>query len=116
MRQKRNSSVLVKAEQRATAISSIDIDLDLGNGLTLSAYWKSISNLREKHQQYNAMLSNLDELYSALKDEERAVREMSEHMLSGVKVRFGRDSYEYEKAGGVRRSERKRPQPRAKAA
>lgn len=43
-------------------------------------------------------------------EEEQALGEMSEHMLSGVKVKFGRDSYEYEIAGGVRRSARKRPQ------
>jgi hypothetical protein len=32
------------------------------------------------------------------------------HRLNGVKVKFGRDSSEYEMAGRVRRSERKRPQ------
>jgi hypothetical protein len=30
-------------------------------------------------------------------------------MLNGVSVRFGKDSNEYEKAGGIRKSERKKP-------
>ena len=34
---------------------------------------------------------------------------MSSQMLSGVKVKYGRDSNEYEMAGGTRLSERKKP-------
>jgi hypothetical protein len=30
-------------------------------------------------------------------------------MLAGVAAKYGKDSDEYEKAGGVRKSERKRP-------
>jgi hypothetical protein len=89
---------------------SIEPDLDLGNGLTLGAYWEAINGLREKQHRYNALLSSVDSLYNELLADERALGEMSEHMLSGVKVKFGRDSVEYEMAGGVRRSERKRPQ------
>lgn len=114
MRKKRNSVVLEKAEQRASAMSSIRADLDMGNGLSLESYWEAISDMREKQQQYNALLSSVDQLYNQLQDEERSLREMSEHMLSGVKAIFGRDSYEYEMAGGVRHSERKRPRRKAK--
>lgn len=114
MRMKRNSVVLKKAEQRASAIFSIQEDLDLGNGLTLDAYWTLIAAVREKQKRYNALLSSVDQLYNELKAEEKSLMERSEHMLSGVKVKFGRDSYEYEMAGGVRRSERKRPTRKAK--
>ena len=114
MRQKRNSKTLEKAEQRASAIMSIQEDLDLGNDLTLDSYWAAIDDVLNMQKQYNARLSSLDELYNKLRAGERALGEMSDHMLSGVKVKFGRDSYEYEMAGGVRRSERKRPQRKAK--
>lgn len=112
-RRKRLSGILEKAELRATSMVSIEPELDLGNGRTLEFYWEAINALRAKQQKYNAMLSNVDSLYSELLEDERALGEMSEHMLSGVKVKFGRDSYEYEMAGGVRRSERKRPQRKA---
>ena len=115
-RRKRLSATLEKAELRAASMDSIAPKLDLGNGRTLEMYWEAINALRTKQQKYNAMLSNVDSLYNELLAEERALGEMSEHMLSGVKVKFGRDSYEYEMAGGVRRSERKRPQRRAVAA
>ncbi|MBE9155759.1 hypothetical protein IQ265_02775 [Nodosilinea sp. LEGE 06152] len=109
-RRKRLSGILEKAELRATSMVSIEPELDLGNGRTLEMYWEAINGLRAKQQKYNTLLSSVDNLYNEMLAEERALGEMSEHMLSGVKVKFGRDSYEYEMAGGVRRSERKRPQ------
>jgi hypothetical protein len=115
MRRKRLSVKLEKAEVRAASMDSIKPKLDLGNGQTLEMYWEAINALRAKQQQYNALLSTVDSLYSELLADERALGEMSEHMLSGVKVKFGRDSYEYEMAGGVRRSERKRPQRKVAA-
>ena len=114
-RRKRTSLSLQKAERRASAMDSIKPDLDLGNGLTLETYWETINALREKQHRYNALLSTVDQLYNELLAEEKLMGEMSEHMLSGVKVKFGRDSHEYEMAGGVRRSERKRPQRKAAA-
>ncbi|PSR19081.1 hypothetical protein C8255_03995 [filamentous cyanobacterium CCP3] len=110
MRRKRLSIKLHKAEVRAASMDSIDQKLDLGNGQTLELYWEAINSLRMKQQEYNTLLSKVDSLYNDLLADERALGEMSEHMLSGVKVKFGRDSVEYEMAGGVRRSERKRPQ------
>lgn len=109
-RRKRTSTILAKAERRAAAMVSIEPELDLGNGLTLEIYWQAINGLRQKQQRYNTLLSTIDQLYNELLAEEQALGELSEHMLSGVKVKFGRDSYEYEMAGGVRRSDRKRPQ------
>jgi hypothetical protein len=109
-RRKRLSPVLERAELRASSMTSIEPSLDLGNGLTLETYWEAIQSLREKQNQYNTLLSNVDRIYNELLADERSLGEMSEHMLSGVKVKFGRDSHEYEMAGGVRRSERKRPQ------
>lgn len=115
MRRKRLSVKLEKAEVRAASMDSIKPNLDLGNGLTLEMYWEAINALRTKQQQYNALLSRVDQLYNELLTDERALGEISEHMLSGVKVKFGRDSAEYKMAGGVRRSERKRPQRKAVA-
>ena len=112
-RRKRTSAILQRAELRASSMVSIEPELDLGNDLTLKTYREAINELREKQKQYDALLSNVDNLYNELLADERSLGEMSEHMLSGVKVKFGRDSAEYEMAGGVKRSERKRPQRKA---
>ena len=114
MRMKRMSNALEKAEKRAESLSSIEEDLDLGNGLTLESYWEEIAKVRDLQKRYNAGLSGVDQAYNELQAEEKILLEMTDHMLSAVKVKFGRDSYEYEMAGGVRHSERKRPRRKAK--
>ena len=38
-----------------------------------------------------------------------ALADLSERMLAGVASQFGRDSDAYEKAGGTRKSDRRRP-------
>ncbi|MCI5194555.1 MAG: hypothetical protein D3915_15810 [Candidatus Electrothrix sp. AU1_5] len=44
---------------------------------------------------------------------EKELRDLSSLMLSGVKVKYGRDSNEYEMAGGTRLSDRKRKSPQS---
>lgn len=44
----------------------------------------------------------MDSLYNELVVDERSLGEISKLMLSGVKVKLGRDSYEYKMAGSVR--------------
>ncbi len=40
---------------------------------------------------------------------EKVLMAFSEKMLLGVAFEYGKDSFEYEMAGGVRKSQRKRP-------
>ncbi|MBD2463716.1 hypothetical protein H6G89_22195 [Oscillatoria sp. FACHB-1407] len=107
-RPKRSSEVLQKAEVRKGALQSISPTLDLGNQLTLEAYSASIQFLRSQIDTYNSALSELDDLARQIKDSERQLRDLSEQMLLGVAVKYGKDSREYGKAGGVPKSERRR--------
>ena len=52
--------------------------------------------------------SNADAALVALEQSESELADLSERMLKGVASEFGRDSVEYEKAGGVRKSKIKR--------
>jgi hypothetical protein len=58
---------------------------------------------------YNTTLSTVDEKYNRFKAEVAKLRDWNERMLSGVGSAYGKDSSEYEKAGGVRKSEKKKP-------
>lgn len=107
-RAKRTSNILTKAERRAAGISSIKTNLDLGNGMTLQSFWSDIENVRDKQNQYNTMLSNIDQLYNELQESERKLSEKSSKMLQAVAIVYGRNSTEYEMAGGTRSSERRR--------
>ena len=107
--QRKSSKVLAEALERAGNLRAIDPDLDLGNGLTLAAYDAKISHLQTSQDTYNGQLAQADAAGNDFRADEKDVRNMSSMMLSGVKVKYGRDSNEYEMAGGTRLSERKKP-------
>lgn len=112
-RRKRSSPAVDSAETRAAALESIDPGLDLGNGLTLAAYKASITATNAKLAAYNTRLSELDGILNELDADEKSLRELSSRMLAGVGVKFGKNSFEYEKAGGIRTDERKSSMRRA---
>jgi hypothetical protein len=107
-RPKRSSITLQKAEKREAALDSISSTLDLGNGLTKEAYSALIQALRSQIATYNTALSNLDDLSRYIKITEQQLRDLSEQMLLGVAAKYGKNSGEYGKAGGVLKSERRR--------
>lgn len=112
-RLKRTSTAAEKAALRAAALASISPTLDLGNGATLTAYTAAIKAITEpvtgKLAVYNATLSLADAQMNDLLATEKSLNALGEIMLTGVGFKYGKDSNEYEKAGGVRTSERKAP-------
>ncbi|TLD69548.1 hypothetical protein FEM03_16440 [Phragmitibacter flavus] len=106
---KLNSESILKANGRAAGLSSIDAALDLGNGQTLVAYNAKIQETIQKQTAYNAALSTVDELKNQFDALEKELDDLSDRMLTGVATKFGKNSDEYEKAGGTKKSERKRP-------
>jgi DNA repair ATPase RecN len=109
VRPKRSSNTLKNAEQREAGLRTIEETLDLGNGRTLKQYTQDIQSLRNAIATYNSTLSTLDNLSRDIKAAEANLRDSSEHMLLGVAAKYGKDSREYGQAGGILKSERKRP-------
>ncbi|MFN6571640.1 hypothetical protein [Dendronalium sp. ChiSLP03b] len=107
-RRKRTSPVLEKAVRRAAGINSIDVNLNLGHGLTQPAFLTLIETMRTKENAYNTALSNLDKLYREMLETEDELADMAEHMLLGVGTRYGKSSVEYGMAGGVPKSQRRK--------
>lgn len=114
-RKKSTCRPIEKAKVRLDGIQAIDAALDLGTGLSTKGYTQKIVALQQKISAYNSSLANIDALRSQIVAEEKDLSDYSEKMLIGIANRFGKNSYEYEKAGGVRKSERKRPGRRSQA-
>jgi hypothetical protein len=108
-RLKRSSQILEKAEHRFAGLKSISETLDLGEGLTIDNYLLLIDSLRSQLVSYNESLSMIDRAAGTVQNTEQQLRTLSERMLIAVAAKYGKDSYEYEMAGGTRKSERKRP-------
>lgn len=107
----RNSSILSKAERRNEGLQSLHPDLDLGNGLSLEQYESLIDEVREKLAAYNAARSIASVAQNTLVEAERKLGRYSSQLLSGIASVYGRESDEYEVAGGTRPSDRRRPRP-----
>jgi len=108
-RQKRKSVVIEKANKRFAGLESISTTLDLGNNLTVVNFSSKLNAVVSQLDSYNQLLSELDGKLTTLKQMEKELREFSQSMLETVGAVFGHDSVEFEKAGGVRKSARKRP-------
>ena len=107
-RTKKSTSHYDDAVMRQAGMKSISPTLDLGNGLTVAAYEASITEFRQKLDEYNTSLSEVDLRLNTVKKTEKKLRDLSERMINGVASKYGKDSDEYEMAGGIRKSDRKK--------
>jgi hypothetical protein len=114
-RPKRRSSVIVeKAQTRLAAVKSIDTSLDLGNGISVKSYATLLEDARTKLEKYNTVLSLVDDAYTDMSAAEKALADQTEKVLIAVAYQYGKDSNEYKMAGGIRKSDRKRPDRKVK--
>lgn len=103
--QRKSSKHIVDAQERAANLKAVDPDLDLGNGLTLAAFNAEIAAAQNLLDTYNAKLAKADAAGNDFRAGEKNLRALSSRMLAGVGVKYGKDSNEYEMAGGTRSSE-----------
>lgn len=110
---RKTSDYLSEAQLRAANLKSIDPNLDLGNGLTIAAYENEIAATQARLDTYNAKLAKADAAGNEFRDSEKDLRSLTARMLAAVGVKYGKNSSEYEMAGGTRASEiNYRPAPK----
>jgi hypothetical protein len=105
-RQKRTYRVLEKAELRMAGLKAIDPSIDFGDARNLQNLTQIIQQYRSKIDAYNTTLAVIDSYKNEMKDLETTLSDLTEKMLIGVAFKYGKDSREYEMAGGVRKSDR----------
>jgi hypothetical protein len=106
--QKRGSKTVEKADQRITAMRSIDTYLSLGDNLNLPAYEMAIAKARARIDAYNTALSSLTQLSNDAIAAEKELADLSERMFTGLVAKYGRNSTEYEMAGGRPRNKKRK--------
>jgi hypothetical protein len=103
---KRTSRVLENAELRSAGLKAIDLNLDLGDACNLKNLTQLIEQLRNQIDDHNTALTVVDSSKAKIEELEQSLGILSEKMLIGIAFKYGKDSHEYEMAGGVRKSER----------
>jgi len=111
----RVSKPITKAQARVDGLAAIDPALDLGEIASVAEGNTRIKAAAKMLSDYNKALNTADDLLNKLKAQEKDLRTWTSRALSGVKFKYGADSSEYETAGGVRQSERKKSVPKAKS-
>ncbi|OUL33974.1 hypothetical protein [Nostoc sp. 106C] len=107
-RQKKTSRVLEKAQLRFFGLKSIVPEIKFDEDYNLGKLMGSIEQLRNKIGVYNTALSVVDSSKDEIEEMEKNLSQLCEKMLMVVAIKYGKDSREYEMAGGVRNSDRVR--------
>ncbi len=105
-RKKRTSRILEKAQLRSAGLKSIVPNIKFDEDYSLEKLIESIERLRNKIDIYNTALSVVDSSKTEIEEMEKNLSQLSEKMLMVVGIKYGKDSREYEMAGGVRYSDR----------
>ena len=105
--QKRTVSRALKvAELRASGLTAINPDIDFGGQRSLTHMNTQIELLRDKLNAYNTALVAVDTLRLEIRSLEKDLGNLAEQMLIGVAFQYGKNSSEYQMAGGVRKQDR----------
>jgi hypothetical protein len=115
VKRKTTSTALTKAEQRIVGFRAVDPEMNFGKDLNLKNYQASIDRTRQNMNAYNTALIAVEAAQKQLRDEEKQLAYLNEHLLLSVAAHYGTDSLEYKQSGGIRKSDRKRPARKAKA-
>jgi ABC-type lipopolysaccharide export system ATPase subunit len=106
MKKQRNSATLTQVEARITGLRAIDPSLSFGNNRSLTDLTHLADQIRTKLTEHNNLLAALELSRNELSQLEQQAKFLASQMLQGVGFEYGRDSYEYELAGGVRTRDR----------
>ncbi len=112
MRPTRMSPTLDDGLRRLERIRAIDPLPNFGTGFSIPEYETSLNELKTVLGSYNTAIATVDQLLTQLKMKEKSIRDLRERLLTAIAFIYGKDSDEYVAAGGIRKSERKRPRPR----
>jgi hypothetical protein len=105
-RRKRSSRILEKAEFRVAGLKAIDQNINFDDTHNLQNLNQLIENFHNTLDDYNAAIAMIDSSRKKLDEMEKNLSQLSDKMLMGVGFKYGKNSNEYELAGGVRDSER----------
>ena len=112
MRPTKMSPTIDDGYRRLERIKAIVPIPNFGTGFSIADYENSLNEGKNILGSYNTSIGSADQLLTQLKMKEKSIRDMRERILTAIAFIYGKDSDEYVAAGGIRKSERKRPRAR----
>jgi len=96
------------AQNRLQGIKQFEPTFDFGNGLNSEAYEAKYNAVTNGTQTYNGLLTTADGVGTQLDIDIHELSLLNTRLLNAIGSKYGYDSIEYEKAGGLRQSDVKR--------
>ncbi len=106
---KRSAKCLEKGKTRSSAIKLIDPLSEVSTTMTITDYLLNVEILDQEIVKHNDLLGLVDESANKLDELVKTLNLWNSRFLALIAAKYGRASNEYEKAGGVRTSDRKKP-------
>ncbi|GAP94706.1 ATPase [Leptolyngbya sp. NIES-2104] len=80
--------------------------MDFGEARSLVQMSVQMTRMRDRIESYNRALAEVDSSKKDIDELEKTLADLTDRMLIGVAFKYGKDSREYEMAGGMRKSDR----------
>lgn len=94
---------------RLAKVKSVEADFKANDEVSVAKLETEVSEAQSILDDYNQTLASLDGKNNQYNLQIKKIKDLSERLLESVGVKYGKDSDEYEMAGGTRKSERKKP-------
>ncbi|MGB3296682.1 MAG: hypothetical protein WBA76_00325 [Phormidesmis sp.] len=114
VRTKKTSPIIAIAQSRLSGMKSVSDKLDLGSGCSTATVEAKIKEALAKLENYNKLKFQTAAAMTEFEQTEKELARLSKQILLGAAMKFDNDSKEYEMVGGVRMSDRRRPQSQLK--
>jgi hypothetical protein len=105
---RRASTVVEQTNQRLIGINQISPAPTFPAGLSVAATEQKKQVIEALLTQYNGLLAQADQVLDKIVDGEKELRTLNTKLLTAIGLIYGKDSPEYEAAGGTRTSETKK--------
>jgi uncharacterized protein with von Willebrand factor type A (vWA) domain len=113
---KSNSRILEQAQRRVSVLNTFALDLNLGNGVSLTELQNLTESVRLMTDEYNNVAATFQQLGHQLREKEKALAEMGDRMVLVVAAKQGRKSREYLTVKAIRRVNRSKKRQNYQAA
>jgi len=100
---------LMPQRVRLSKVKSVEADFTANAEVSVAKLEENINESEAILSEYNQMLAAADAKGNDYDASVRKGMDLSERLLEAIGLKYGKDSNEYEMAGGKRKSERKKP-------
>jgi hypothetical protein len=103
------------AQNRLQGIKQFEQSFNFGNGLNTDVYETKMNAVTNGILTYNGLLTSADGVGTQLDSDIHELSLLNTRLLNAIGSKYGYDSIEYEKAGGLRQSDIKRSKQKTAA-